>query len=184
MENNQTTGLIPYLSLYLLLAKTKETKMITLQSIHISWTKEARGGKLVAIRNGIPHAFEIAFERKSQRLENYIHFQYSSSQRDDTVISNKSKGIFDMYFELENGSLLITKPKYNGYDRKIALLHHNESIQFIEFDITVDFDFRRTYHKTIINLVYTEEPVPSDYFLNHAFDYRFDEKSDIWKRMI
>jgi hypothetical protein len=155
--------------------------MITLQNIEISWTKEARGGKLAAVRNGVPHAFEISFERKNQRLENCISVHYESARIEDTATDKLISAIYNLIFAVEDNTLQIKMPKYNGYDKKIATLQNGQSIQFIRFSKSMDYDHNTTYHKKIANLVFSHENIPLDYFLTHSFDYQFDEKSHIWR---
>lgn len=155
--------------------------MITLQNISISWTKEARGGRLATVRNAVPHAFEISFEREYQRIENCISVHYESARIEDTAIDKLISVIYNLIFEVEDNALQIKMPKYNGYDKKIATLQNGQSIQFIRFSKSMDYDHFITYHKTIANLVFSHENIPLDYFLTHSFDYQFDEKSHIWR---
>lgn len=167
-----------YLNSCVLAATNK--KMITLQNIDISWTKEARGGKLASVRNSIPHAFEISFERKCQRIESCISVIYESIHIEDIAADKLDGLIYNLIFTLDEHTLQIKMPKYNGYDKKIAALYNDQSIRFIRFSKTMDYAHNTTYHKTISNLVFSRESIPLDYFLTHNFNYQFDEKSHIW----
>lgn len=154
--------------------------MITIQNIEISWTKDARGGRLATVRNAVPHAFEISLEREYQNFERYISLRYESVRIEDTATDKLISEISNLIFTIEDNALQIKMPKYNGYDKKIAVLQNGQSIQFIRFLKLNDLEYRTTYHKKIVNLVFSQGAIPLDYFLAHSFDYRFDEKSHIW----
>lgn len=155
--------------------------MITLQKIEISWSKEARGGRLASVRNAVPHAFEISPERKYQYFENCISLIYESARIEDTATDKLISEIYNLIFTVEDNALQIQMPKYNGYDKKIATLQNGQSIQFVSFSKSMNYDHFITYHKIIANLVFSHENIPLDYFLTHSFDYQFDEKSYIWR---
>lgn len=159
-------------------------KMITLQNIEISWTKEARGGRFATVRNAVPHAFDISFERKYQYPENCISVTNESIRIEDTDTDKLICVVYNLIFTIEEDTLQIKMPKYNGYDKKIAILRNNESIQFLRFSKTMNYEHNTIYHKTIVNLVFSNEKTPLDYFLTHSFDYQFDEKSHIWNNKI
>ena len=154
--------------------------MIKIQNIEISWTKEARGGKLATRRNAVPHAFEISSERKYLRIENCIAVKYESARFDDDTTDKQISVVGNLIFEVENDVPLIKIPKYNGYDKKIARLHHNESVRLIRFSKSMDYEHTTTYHKSIVNLVCSNETIPADYFITLSFSYVFDEKSFVW----
>ncbi len=155
-------------------------QMITLQNVEISWTKKARGGKLAALRNSIPHEFEISENRKFQRFDDCILLSFESKQFENSDTSNLKSIISSLFFEIEDEKLLIKIPKYNGYDLTIAKLNNCESIQFIKFSKSMDYEFVTSYKKSIINLVFASKKIPLNFFLNHSFKYKFDEKSKIW----
>ena len=155
--------------------------MITLQNIEISWTKKARGGKLATLRNSIPHVFDISFDKKTQRVNDCISVSYGCIQIEDTETSKLISVISNLFFEVENNSLIIKIPKNNGFDKKIAILNRNESIQFIRFSKSMSYEFMTIYKKSIINLVFSDKIASSNHFINQSFKYQFDEKHEIWK---
>lgn len=154
--------------------------MITLQNIGISWKKAARGGKLATVRNAVPHAFEISFEREYQNLENCISVRYESIQIEDNATHKLISEVGNLIFEVENEELLIKIPKYNGYNKQLATLQNRESVRFIRFYKSMDYDHNTTYYKEIVNLVFSNESIPHDFFITQSFKHQFDEKSGIW----
>src|SRR6218665_3421030 len=103
--------------------------MIVLQNIGISWTKEARGGRLATVRNAVPHAFEISTERKYQYIDKSISLIYESILIADNDTDKLISAIYNLIFRIEDDALQIKMPKYNGHDKKIATLQNNESVQ-------------------------------------------------------
>ncbi|RYU93635.1 hypothetical protein [Emticicia agri] len=154
--------------------------MITCQQIEISWTKEARGGRLATVRNAIPYAFEISSDRKSLTIEKYISVIYESMQVPDNATNKLISVVGNLIFEIENNILQVKIPRYNGYDQKLASLNPDDTIQFMKFSTSIDYEHTITYHKWVVNMAFSNGNISSDYFQTQPFKYQFDEKSGIW----
>ena len=155
--------------------------MVTVQHVNISWGKQARGGQLATLRNSIPHSFEISQNYTFKNYGNSIDVGYESSHFNENE-SNRFIGLFaNLIFEIVEHKLVVKIPKNNGFYKIVATLSPNESIQFIKFSKMIDYDYYTTYNKKVLNLVFGTSLPPIDIFTQNPFNFKFDDKSIIWK---
>lgn len=164
----------------LLVGNVNKKNMLICQNVEINWTKEARGGKMASTRNAVPYVFPISSDRQNFRVENCI-WGYSETDKYDDNDSNKFHNIFSgLIFSVEKNQLFIKYLKFKNFEKKVAVLKHNQSFQVAEFSILLTYDFEKIYKKKIMNLYFGTKNIPINYFQTVQFDYKISEKEKIW----